>query len=81
MMDLLCRQYSLELEALDKEIETLYQANATLLLDSLFASRELTLKRDLETFVSEILKTKEKKFKHDKLAYDNNTAYNWNFKY
>lgn len=38
IMDLLCQQYSLELESLDKEIEVLYQANENLILDPLFSS-------------------------------------------
>lgn len=43
----------------------------------LFPSRESTLKANLETYVAEILKTKEKKFVRDKLSYGNNVAYNW----
>lgn len=43
----------------------------------LFPVREGTLKTHLETYVVEILKTKEKKFIRDKLSYDNNQAYSW----
>lgn len=77
MMELLCGHFSHELVSLDKEIEKLYQDNDSIISNDQFSSRESLLKTNLETYVSEILKTKEKKFMRDKLSYANAQAYNW----
>lgn len=77
MMELLNKQYSIDLSLLDGEIENLYEANRSIISDELFSTRETALKADLENYDSNILKTKEKKFIRDKLFYDNSQAYNW----
>lgn len=74
MMELLCKQYSNDLVSVDKEIEKLYVDNQSITLNDLFPTREGTLNTDLEGYVTEILKTKEKKCIRDKLAYDNKQA-------
>lgn len=76
-MDLLCNHYTTELVSLDKEIEKLYEENELITLNELFPSRESTLKANLEIYIAEILKTKEKKLIRDKLSYHNNQVYNW----
>ncbi|XP_073491307.1 uncharacterized protein [Aquarana catesbeiana] len=80
MMELLCKQYTNELTLVDKEIEKLYEDNQLITLDGLFSTRESALKTNLEGYVTEILKTKERKFVRDKLAYDNKQAYHWDQK-
>lgn len=77
MMELLCKHYTVELSLVDKEIEKLYQDNSSIITDGLFSTRENELKSNLQVYVTEILKTKEKKYIRDKLAYDNKQAYNW----
>lgn len=76
MMDLLCKQYSTDLNALDMEIEKLYDENGSITSNKLFVTRETTLKADLENYVSTLLKNEEKKCVRDKLSYDNAQAYN-----
>lgn len=61
MMELLCCHYTNELTLLDKEIEKLYGDNHSITLDGLFPTRESMLKAGLESYVTEILKTKEKR--------------------
>lgn len=61
MMNLLCQQYSLELYALDRETEKLYQANENLISDSLFNSQEQTLKNDFREFHCWNFKNERKK--------------------
>lgn len=77
MMELLCKHYTTELSLVDKEIEKLHYDNPAIIADALFSTRENELKSNLELYVTEILKTKEKKYIRDKLAYDNKQAYNW----
>lgn len=77
MMELLCGHYNDELISLDKEIEKLYTENSSIVSSELFSSRESNLKTHIETYVADILKTKEKKFLRDKVSYDNNQAYAW----
>lgn len=77
MMELLCKQYTNELTSVDIEIEDLYEDNQSITSDGLFSTWESALKTNLEGYVTEILKTKEKKFVRDKLAYDNKQAYHW----
>lgn len=76
-MELLCEHFSGELTILDKEIERLYRDNDLIVSSELFSNRETILKTELENYVSGLLKTKEKKYMRDKLAYDNDQAYNW----
>lgn len=77
MMELLCKHYTVELSLIDGEIEKLYRDNSAIVTDGLFSTRENELKTNLESYVTEVLKTKEKKYIRDKLAYDNKQAYNW----
>lgn len=74
---LLCQHYSKELESVDREIEKLYTDNTDLTAGSSFNKREEDLKAHIESFVGDLLKTKEKKLARDKLAYDSNEAYKW----
>lgn len=48
-----------------------------LLTDATFSDKESALEKYLETFVKDILKTKDKKYYRDRLAYETNTAYHW----
>lgn len=77
MMEFLCKHYTNELTLVDKGTEILYEDNQLITTDVLFPARENVLKTNLEIYVAEILKTKEKKFVRDKLSYDNKQAYNW----
>lgn len=52
------------------------RSNQLITTDGLFSARENIMKTNLEIYVIEILKIKEK-FIRDKLAYDNKQAYNW----
>lgn len=61
MMNLLCKQYSSDLTALDIEIERLYNENSSITAEEHFHTRETTLKADLENYVSTLLKNKGKK--------------------
>lgn len=61
IMDLLCQHYSKELDLVDREIEKLYTDNTNLITDLSFNKREEDLKVHVESFVGDLLKTKEKK--------------------
>lgn len=60
-------------------METLKNYTQTTVVLSLttFSDRELTLEKYLEHFVTDILKTKDKKYYSDRLAYETSTAYKW----
>lgn len=59
LMDLLCKQYSNKLEFVDKDIEKLYTTNSILTFGTAFNEREESLKKYLESFVGNLLQTKE----------------------